>query len=75
MEASYRLLQQRVAQEQESLRAEFARRIEEQTQTLRGTLHKGIADVITAQLTPVYAELTALQTRSANFEDLAARMV
>ena len=74
MEASYRLLQQRVAQEQESLKAEFARRIEEQTQTLRDTLHKGIADVITSQLTPVYTELTALQTRSADVEDLAARM-
>ena len=48
MEASYRLLQQRVAQEQESLKAEFARRIGEQTQTLRDTLHKGIADMITA---------------------------
>ena len=74
MEASYRLLQQRVTQEQESLKAEFARRIGEQTQTLRDTLHKGIADMITAQLTPVYTELTALQTRSADFEDLAARM-
>ena len=74
MEASYRLLQQRVTQEQGSLKAEFARRIGEQTQTLRDTLHKGIADMITAQLTPVYTELTALQTRSADFEDLAARM-
>ena len=74
MEASYRLLQQRVTQEQESLKAEFARRIGEQTQTLRDMLHKGIADMITAQLTPVYTELTALQTRSADFEDLAARM-
>ena len=74
MEASYRLLQQRVTQEQESLKAEFARRIGEQTQTLRDTLHKGIADMITAQLTPVYTELTALQARSADFEDLPARM-
>ena len=48
IEASYRLLQQRVAHEQESLKAEFARRIGEQTQTLRDTLHKGIADMITA---------------------------
>ena len=46
MEASYRLLQQRVSQEQESLKAEFARRIAEQTQTLRDTLHKGIADMM-----------------------------
>ena len=74
MEASYRLLQQRVTQEQGELKAEFARRIAEQTQTLRDTLHKGIADMITAQLTPVYTELTALQARSADFEDLAARM-
>ena len=56
------------------MRAEFARRIEEQTQTLRGTLHKGIAEMITAQLAPVYAELTTLQTRSTDFEDLPARM-
>ena len=72
MEASYRLLQQRVTQEQGELKAEFARRIGEQTQTLRDTLHKGIADMITAQLTPVYTELTALQARSADVEDLAA---
>ena len=30
--------------------------------------------MITAQLTPVYTELTALQTRSADFEDLTTRM-
>ena len=48
MEASYRLLQQRVTQEQEGMRAEFARRFEETTRTLRDTLHKGIADMITA---------------------------
>ena len=42
MEASYRLLQRRITQEQESLKAEFARRIGEQTQTLRDTLHKGL---------------------------------
>ena len=30
--------------------------------------------MITAQLTPVYSELTTLQTRSADFEDLVARM-
>ena len=74
MEASYRLLQQRVTQEQESLKAEFARRIGEQTQTLRDTLHKGIVDMITTQLTPVYTKLTALQARSTDFEDLPARM-
>ena len=56
------------------MRAEFARRIEEQTQTLHTTLQKGIAEMITAQLTAVYTELTALQTRSADFEDLAVRM-
>ena len=56
MEASYWLLQQRVAQEQESLKAEFARQIAEQAQNLRDTLHKGIVDMITAQLTPVYTE-------------------
>ena len=56
------------------MKAEFARRIGEQTQTLHDTLHKGIADKLTAQLTPVYTELTALQARSVDFEDLAARM-
>ena len=30
--------------------------------------------MITAQLALVYAELTALQTRSADFEDLPVRM-
>ena len=35
------------------LRAEHARQTAQQTQSLRDTLQKGIADLITAQLTPV----------------------
>ena len=37
-------------------------------------LQKGIADVITSQLTPVYAELIALQTLAAEVDALAAQM-
>ena len=38
-------------------------------------LQKGIADVITAQLTPVWIELIVLQTRTIEVDALAAQMV
>ena len=60
MEASYWLLQQRVEQDIEEFRSEHARQIAQQTQSLRDTLQKGIADVITVQLTPMWTELIAL---------------
>ena len=44
MEASYWLLQQRVDQDIAALRAEHARQTAQQTQSLRDTLQKGIAD-------------------------------
>ena len=60
MEGSYRLLQQRVDQDIAALRAEHARQTTQQTESLHDTLQKGIADLITAQLTPVWTEVTAL---------------
>ena len=43
-------------------------------QPLRNTLQKGIADVITAQLTPVWTELMTLQTRATDVDVLAVQM-
>ena len=74
MEASYRLLQQWVDQDIAVLRAEHARQTAQQTQSLHDTLQKGIADLITAQLTPVWIEVTALQTCTAEVDALAAKM-
>ena len=37
-------------------------------------LQKGVVDVITAHLTPVWTELTTLQTRTAEVDALAAQM-
>ena len=75
MEASYQLLQQRVNQDIAALRAEHARQAAQQTQSLRDMLQKGIADLTTAQLTPVWTEVTALQTRVAEVDTLVAKMV
>ena len=74
MEASYRLLQRRVNQDIAALRAEHARQTAQQTQSLRDTLQKGIADLITAQLMPVWIEVTVLQTRAVEVDALAAQM-
>ena len=60
MEASYRLLQQRVDQDMVAFRAEHARQTAQQTQSLCDTLQKGIADVISVQLMPVWSKLMAL---------------
>ena len=37
-------------------------------------MHKGIVDVITVQLMPMYAKLTALQTRVVEVDALLAQM-
>ena len=75
MEASYWLLQQRVEQDMVEFRAEQARQTAQQTQSLCDTLQKGVADVISKHLTPIWFELTALQTRAADVDALAAQMV
>ena len=74
VEASYRLLQQRVDQDIAALRAEHARQTAQHTQSLRDMLQKGVADVITVHLTPVWTEVIALQTRAAKVDTLAAQM-
>ena len=72
MKVSYRLLQQWVDQDMVAFQAEQARQTAQQTQSLRDTLQKGIADVITVQLTSVWTELTALQTHAIDVDVLAA---
>ena len=72
MEASYWLLQPRVEQDMEEFGAKHARQAAQQTQYLCDTLQKGIANVITAQLTLVYEELSALQTRATDLDGLVA---
>ena len=74
-EAPYWLLQQRVEQDMAEFRAEHARQAAQQTQSLRDTLQKGIADIISTQFTPVWSELTTLQTPVADVDALAAQMV
>ena len=74
MEASYRLLQQRVDQDIAVLRAEHARQTTQRTQSLCDMLLKGIADHITTQLTPVWIEVIVLQTRAIEVDALAAQM-
>ena len=74
MELSYRLLQQRVDQDMQEIRAEMARNAEQQVQSLRTKLQKGIAELVTAQLTPVLEELAVLQTRAANMDALAVQV-
>ena len=58
-----------------AFRAEHARQTAQQMQSLCDTLQKGIADVISMQLMPVWSELTALQTRTTDVDVLAAQMV
>ena len=55
----------------QEIRAEMARNAEQQVQSLRTNLQKGIAELVTAQLTPVFEELAVLQTRAANMDALA----
>ena len=55
-------------------RAEQARQATQQTQSLWDMLQKGIANVIFAQLTPVWSKLMALQTRAADVDTLAAQV-
>ena len=54
--------------------AEHARQTTQQMQSLWETLQKGIANVITMQLTPVYAKLIVLQTRIAEVDALVVQM-
>ena len=75
MEASYWLLQQRVDHDIAALRAEHARQTAQHTQSLHDTLQKGIADLITMQLMPIWIEVMALQTRAAEVDALVAQMV
>ena len=74
MEALYQLLQQQVEQDMEEFWAEHARQIAQQTQSLQETLQKGIANVITIQLMPVYIELTTMHTRAVEVDALVAQM-
>ena len=62
METSYRLLQCRVDQDIQDIRAERTRIVEQQVQSLRDTLQKEVTKVMTAQLTPVHDEIAVLQT-------------
>ena len=75
MELSYRLLQQWVDQDMQEIRAEMAKNAEQQVQSLRTKLQKGIAELVTAQLTPVFEELAVLQTRAANMDALAVQVM
>ena len=56
------------------LRAEHAKQTAQQTQSLCDMLQKGIVDVITAQLTPVWIELMALQICTIEVDALEVRM-
>ena len=60
MEASYWLLQQWVDQDIAALRVEHARQIAQQMQSLHDTLQKGIADLITTQLTLMWTDVIVL---------------
>ena len=50
---------------------EHARQTAQQTQSLWKTLQKGIASVITTQLTPIYTELMVLETHATKVDMLA----
>ena len=51
-----------------------ARQTAQQTQSLHDTLQKGVVDIISMQLTPVWTELMSLQTNAANVDALVAQM-
>ena len=60
MEASYRVLERRVEQDIAGIRAEHARKMEQQAQSLCIAWRKEMAEAIATQLVPVDVELNAL---------------
>ena len=58
----------------EEFRVEHPRQTTQQMLSLQEMLQKRIVDVVTVQLTPMYAELTALQTRVVEVDALVVQM-